>query len=468
MTTFAKLLHWVSNLTSHPRRELARSRWTYRPRIDALEKRCLLATFTVDDNFASDNVALRRYDTIQEAVDAARPGDVIQVRPGSYEEEVVVNKRLTITGASAPLAFAENPARASIVDPPDDLTAGDPATGFNVQANDVVIQGFTIAELDGLTDSVAADPDGSVGITTNSTVSGFKLLKNVIENNTIGIYLNSSTAISARPSVVSANTIRNNNAPGAAAGNGIYSDQGLSRTTIAGNFISGHDNTAIILVPIDPTTLLPTVLNTQLVISGNIISDSAMLLTATTNSTVSGNRIANSSTNGIELAGSNANLSIIGNTITNPNWTGINVTSGVTGEAEINHRIWSNVISSAGGDGGSGIRLRAGASGNWVKGNTVTGSEDPFLTPGFGNGISLEDAQNNRVESNTLRNNARDGLAVDALSTGNLIQSNTAQNNGEHDYHDDSIGTGTAGTANTYRNNRGRTQNRPGLIRFFV
>jgi parallel beta-helix repeat protein/putative cofactor-binding repeat protein len=464
MATFAQLLNWVSTLTNHHSRlQRARSRWTFRPRIDALEPRCLLATFTVDDDFASDNVALRRYDTIQEAVDAARPGDVIQVRPGSYEEEVVVNKRLTLTGAFATLLQAENPARASIVDPPDDLAAGDPATGFNVQANDVVIQGFTIAELDGL-----ADPDGSVGITTNSTVSGFKLLKNVIENNTIGIYLNSSTANNAKPSVVSGNVIRNNNAPGAAAGNGIYSDQGLSKTTISGNVISGHDNTAIILVPLDPATLQPVVFNTKLTIAGNIISDSEVLLTATTASSLSGNKIINSNTNGIELAGSNANLSIVGNIITNPNWTGINFTSGLTGEAEINHRVWSNVITSAGGDGGSGIRLRAGASGNWLKANTVTGSEDPLLDPAFGNGISLEDAHDNRIEANTLQNNARDGVVVDALSTGNLILSNTARNNGEHDYHDDSIGTGTAGTANTYRNNRGRTQNRPGLIRFFI
>ncbi|MGW4393030.1 right-handed parallel beta-helix repeat-containing protein [Streptomyces sp. NPDC004685] len=41
------------------------------------------------------------YPTIQSAVDAARPGDHIAVRPGIYREQVTIHKDLTITGAGA-------------------------------------------------------------------------------------------------------------------------------------------------------------------------------------------------------------------------------------------------------------------------------------------------------------------------------------------------------------------------------
>ena len=40
--------------------------------------------------------------TIQEAVDAAQPGDTIQVNAGTYEESVLVDKDLTITGSGPP------------------------------------------------------------------------------------------------------------------------------------------------------------------------------------------------------------------------------------------------------------------------------------------------------------------------------------------------------------------------------
>jgi parallel beta-helix repeat protein len=38
------------------------------------------------------------FDTLQEAVDAAHPGDLVQIRSGNYSERVVVDKNLTIIG----------------------------------------------------------------------------------------------------------------------------------------------------------------------------------------------------------------------------------------------------------------------------------------------------------------------------------------------------------------------------------
>jgi Right handed beta helix region len=41
------------------------------------------------------------YPTIQSAVDAARPGDEIRVRPGTYREQVSIGKSISITGSGA-------------------------------------------------------------------------------------------------------------------------------------------------------------------------------------------------------------------------------------------------------------------------------------------------------------------------------------------------------------------------------
>src|SRR5262245_11975958 len=65
----------------------------FRPSIDLLEDRRLLAVITVDDNHPAD------FTTIQDAVDNANPGDTIKVRPGTYAGNVEVDvARLTILG----------------------------------------------------------------------------------------------------------------------------------------------------------------------------------------------------------------------------------------------------------------------------------------------------------------------------------------------------------------------------------
>ncbi len=64
----------------------------YRP-IEALEARCLLAAHIAGDATV--------YSTIQAAVDAARPGAVIDVDAGTYSEDVVIWTPVTIRGAQA-------------------------------------------------------------------------------------------------------------------------------------------------------------------------------------------------------------------------------------------------------------------------------------------------------------------------------------------------------------------------------
>lgn len=55
-------------------------------------------------------VVPRDYPTIQAAVDAAAPGDTINVRSGTYTEEVVIGKDLTLHGAGAGATLIRSPA----------------------------------------------------------------------------------------------------------------------------------------------------------------------------------------------------------------------------------------------------------------------------------------------------------------------------------------------------------------------
>jgi len=70
------------------------------------------------------------YATIQSAVNFADSGDIISVDPGTYYEEVVVDKPLTIGSSSG--------------DPADTIIEGSGGDVFNVKADDVEINGFTI------------------------------------------------------------------------------------------------------------------------------------------------------------------------------------------------------------------------------------------------------------------------------------------------------------------------------------
>jgi len=80
-------------------------------------------TWTVDDDGPAD------FHTIQEAVNAASPGDVIYVRNGSYYEHVVVNKALSLVGENR---------SATVID------GKGTGTVMKILASHIIVSGFTI------------------------------------------------------------------------------------------------------------------------------------------------------------------------------------------------------------------------------------------------------------------------------------------------------------------------------------
>jgi len=205
----------------HPFRERSRtarpSPWAAghaRPCLEALEDRRVLSVLMVG---LGPNA---QYASINAAVAAAHSGDTIRVSPGTYHESVNVNKTLTFV--------AQSNKGNVIVDP------GALGSGFNVQANDVTIRGFTIQ-----------DAQGNPGINLGRAFSGADIEHDVFRDNTFGVYLNSN---GAHTTILRDNTFLHNNAAGAASGNGIYSDQGVSNAKIVDNFFTGQTNAAMIFV----------------------------------------------------------------------------------------------------------------------------------------------------------------------------------------------------------------------------
>jgi hypothetical protein len=126
--------------------------------------------------------AATTYTSISAAIGApALPGDIIVVGPGKYNESVTITVPLSFFGAQAgndARVDRHDPNKESIVD------ASGPGNGtaFLVQANFVVIDGFTIQG--GTAGNYAS------GIWVQSYKFSPQILNNIIQNNAVGVFLN--------------------------------------------------------------------------------------------------------------------------------------------------------------------------------------------------------------------------------------------------------------------------------------
>ena len=210
------------------------------------------------------------YPTIQAAINAADPGDIILVFSGTYYENVVVDKSLTLIG--------EDPSTTTIVGSEGGMFGEDVVT---IKFGSVSISGFTIQ-------------NGRYGIYPcfpcffGSMISG-----NTISNNWIGVYLNKDT----EDNTVSNNVVSNN-------------DYGILVEYSDGNTVSGNTllNDDIKLVGSDGNT-----------VSDNIVSNGGNIyLKKSSGNTVTGNIVTNSFY-GIHLEQSSGNT-VSGNTLSNNNY----------------------------------------------------------------------------------------------------------------------------------------------------
>lgn len=345
--------------------------------------------------------------TIQAAVNAASPGDTIKVCRGTYAEYVTVDKTLTILGAKSGVDGRNRTGstQESIVDPDDTAPSGTPS--INITASNVVLDGFLLQ-----------GNENGPAVQTSATESGYKIRNNRFVANAFGLHLNASggtTTVVAR----NAFAVNNENLGAAsAAGNGIYSDQGLSGALVQLNKFRNNINAAF------------------------LVGGAATGVTATQNiSTADGTFFA---------AYTGGGFRILGNRVADANGSGVYFT-GVSSATVQNNNIQRS--------GYSGIRIAAAVSSAFVQGNVTTGSGDQGIS------VSSEVPGAVTVQGNVANANNGDGILFSADTAGNVIRNNRALNNGNFDCQDLSSGSGTSGTANTWQNNVGRKSSPAGLCR---
>src|ERR1043166_2592145 len=141
----------------------------------ALESRRLMAAHIVGDPTV--------YPSIQAAVTAAAPGSTIDVDAGTYSEMVTINKTLTLRGAQAGNDARTRSGSETIVN--GQPMGGMQSASFLVQANDVVIDGFTVQ---GNTTNGAL----GAGIVIAPSQFGTHVVNDIVRFNVAGLYLSNA------------------------------------------------------------------------------------------------------------------------------------------------------------------------------------------------------------------------------------------------------------------------------------
>ena len=374
------------------------------------------------------------FPTISAGVAAANPGDTVVVHKGIYHESVVVDKKLNIRGAR----FGKDARNHTLFSATTDSIldgSGLATPGFLVQASDVRIDGFVVENFQG----AGAAPFGTgSGIFLSPLFSGYQVRNNVVINNSIGVYFGSK---GNHKSELHGNLFLSNNNDGgasAAAGNAIYSDQGLVNAEVESNkFVNNLNSGFTIGLPTPP------VVNTNIEVERN---ESVNDLNGFTNwSGVKNSEISNNK------------ITVSGGAVA----TGSAI---FFGGANNNILVTTNKISGAGlNSGTAGVRI-----------NNIFG-------PGFGNNAlnilsnnidhrtyGIRSTDTNPGAAMIIKNKVRAaeiaGIIFEAGTIGNVIRKNDVSGSGVFDYEDDTTGgTGTGITDNFYNNNKGFSENTPDL-----
>jgi filamentous hemagglutinin family protein len=153
---------------------------------------------------------------IQNAVDVAAPGAVVNIAPGIFAENVIVAKSLILHGAKSGIDARIR----------DTLSGETIISGqMRLEAPQITFDGFTVR-----------DSAAGAGIVANNA-AGNRIINNYITANVFGLWL-ASDGLS--PVLVRNNFFQDNTWPGSASGNGIYSDATVSQVQINANKFAGH------------------------------------------------------------------------------------------------------------------------------------------------------------------------------------------------------------------------------------
>jgi multiple sugar transport system substrate-binding protein len=315
--------------------------------------------WTVDDDGPAN------FNTIQAAINAATQGDTILVYNGTYQENVVLNKSLSLIG--------ENTISTVI----DSNSAGNVISVITSNAN---ITGFTIQNSGAMADGVYVEGDHITIQDNNITNNGYGIFiysseNNLISNNVVdnngydGIFLNFADG-----NFITNNTCQYNGWNGIRSGIELWNSENnlISNNTCPSNYDRG----------------ISLSLSDQNIISYNICEDNhyhGIHLDDSSNNTISNNCCANNTNNGISLWEA-LNNNVSGNNLTANNYNGI---------------------------------FLYYSSGNIISGNNMAGNNY--------SGIGLEGSSTNIISSNNITNNGF-GIGFWGSSDNTLYHNNFVEN----------------------------------------
>jgi hypothetical protein len=315
--------------------------------------------------------------TIQDGVNAVAAGGTVYVAAGTYTENVVVNKPVTLDGAQAGVD-----ARTRGTVPETIVTNGD--GDFQIEADNVTIDGFTLTGV--VNDPSSISTSLGAAIWTNpgfsGTHGGLQALNNIIRGNIAGIELDNDGTYQTK---VQYNLFENNDQPGAGSGLAIETNFGLSNALIDNNAFT---NTAFVE---SSWALGIEASSDHVIFSNNSVTNQGrgVFFSETNNATITNNTFTGASHYAIGLFGfggtPNSAFSISGNTI------------------------------DVHGSGGLGISVQDSTPGDAYSG-TLTLSSDNITTSG--SDVSIDDASTTAIDATGEKFN---GVLASGASTAQLF-----------------------------------------------
>ena len=339
-------------------------------------------TIHVDDDF-TDDPANHRWNTIQEAINDVNDGDTVLVYPGTYYENVFLNKTLTLIGEGLPTIDAQG--------------SGDAIT---ITADDCTVKGFNCV-------NAYSSPYAGICVESNNNV----IEDNTCKNNGFGIIL-----LTTSENIIANNTAKNNEK------NGIYL-QDSNNNRITDNDASNNSYNGISLESSDNNEIRNNNANYNLhqgirfgTSSENIIANNAAknndeygIALWTSDENIIANNIAkNNGGVGILLSASNNNK------ITDNDASNTVKYDGIALFSSNNNEIANNTVNSNNFDG---IRLYSHSNNNILTNNIANSNREA--------GILCWTSSENILTYNNLGSNDY-GIRLYNYSTDNILANNTA------------------------------------------
>ncbi len=342
------------------------------------------------------------YPTIQEAIDAANPGDTIFVAHGIYNENIIIDKQITLIGEGKENTIIVGHGVGDVI---------------YVSSDGVKISGFTIKgsgnryispseggdagiKLDRVKNCIISNcivTENSLGIFLNSSDN------NIVENNTC--YLNRMDGIYLRLS--NSNIIRGNNCTSNGGHGGIYLNPSSSNNLIENNVCNSNADHGIKLQASSNNNVL----------RNNICKynwNAGIFLRGSNNNTLIGNIcFGNKNNPGIMLHYYNNNNTLINN-VCNSNDEGIVLQFSFNNNILINNTCLNNIA--------RGIGIMWSCNNNTVIRNTLSLN---------GDGIWIESSSYNEIYYNNILMNWCGILIIDENSIENEIHKNNIIRNNE-------------------------------------